>query len=82
MQQALCIHNRKQNLIAFIEDKDDKLAEMDRNLMIANKNTADLSKNLADKDELLEQLKREHKIELNEAEVESKNLKKKIKEID
>ena len=76
---GLLIQNDKEksSWLKTIEDKDDKLAEMDRNLMITNKNTADLSNALTERDELLEQLKREHKMKLKEAEVESMNLKMK-----
>ena len=72
----------KSSWLKTIEDTDGKLAEMNRNLMITNKNTADLSNALTERDELLEQLKREHKMKLKEAEVESMNLKMKNVEME
>ena len=62
------------NLIKIFKGKDEKLAEMEINLIIANQNITGLNRTLDDNDELMEKLQRE----LKEREIENKNIKERL----
>ena len=66
----------KSNWVKIIEDKDNKIEEINRDLMIKQENITELNRTLAEKDELVKRLKNDHNENLDLLEKELSSLKK------